>query len=177
MLAGAGYETALIGKWNLGLGYERHPLRRGFQTFYGFLNASIDYNTHASPAGGFHGQPALYRGVTPVDQQGYLPELLHEEAVKFAEKPRDKPFFLMLSLALPHPPLQVPEKWSALYPHYPDPNRRVYAGMVSAMDDGVGRVLDAIDSGGNAENTLVIFSSDNGWEKLGRNPALDGVGE
>ena len=177
MLAGAGYETALIGKWNVGVGYEYHPLRRGFQSFYGFLNASIDYNTHISPAGGFKGQPALYRGDTPVDEQGYLPELLHGEAVKFVEKPRDKPFFLMLSLALPHPPLQVPEKWSSLYPHYPDHNRRVYAGMVSAMDDGVGRVLDALDERENARNTLVVFTADNGWEKLGRNPALDGAGD
>ena len=177
MLAGASYETGLIGKWGLGLDYERHPIRRGFQSFYGFLNASIDYDTHTSLGGGLRGQPALYRGDTLVDEQGYLPELLNEEAVRFVEKPRDKPFFLMLSLALPHPPLQVPEKWSALYPHYPDHNRRVYAGLVSAMDDGVGRVLDAIDSGGAAENTLVIFSSDNGWEKLGRNPALDRAGD
>ena len=177
ILAGAGYETALIGKWNVGVGYEYHPLRRGFPSFYGFLNASIDYNTHISPAGGFKGQPALYRGDTPVVEQGYLPELLHAEAVKFVEKPRDKPFFLMLSLALPHPPLQVPEKWSSLYPHYADPNRRVYAGMVSAMDDGVGRVLDALDERRNARNTLVVFTADNGWEKLGRNPALDGAGD
>ena len=177
MLAGADYETALIGKWNVGVGYEYHPLRRGFQSFYGFLNASIDYNTHISPAGGFKGQPALYRGDTPVDERGYLPELLHGEAVKFVEKPRDKPFFLMLSLALPHPPLQVPERWSSMYAHYSDRNRRLYGGMVSAMDDGVGRVLDALDRRKNAENTFVVFSSDNGWEKLGRNPALDGAGD
>lgn len=172
MLSSAGYATGLIGKWNLGLGFEHHPLRRGFQSFYGFLNASIDYETHVS-----RGRPALYRGHTPVDIEGYLPRLLHDEAVKFVEEPRDKPFFLMVSLALPHPPLQVPDKWSSLYPHYPDHNRRLYAGMISAMDDGVGRVLDALDARKNADNTLVIFTADNGWEKLGRNPALDAAGD
>ena len=177
MLSGAGYETALIGKWNLGLSYERHPLRRGFQSFYGFLSTTIDYHTHISPAPGFNGPPALYRGHAPVEEQGYLPELLHREAVRFIEKPRDARFFLMLSLALPHPPLQVPERWSSMYAHYSDRNRRLYAGMVSAMDDGVGRVLDAVDRRKNAENTFVIFSSDNGWEKLGRNPALDRAGD
>ena len=176
-LSGAGYETALIGKWNLGLGYEHHPLRRGFQSFYGFLNSTIDYETHISLDGGFKGQRATYRGDTPVEEQGYLPELLHREAVQFIEKPRDQPFFLLLSLALPHPPLQVPDRWSSMYGHFTDPNRRIYAGMVSAMDHGVGRVLDAVDRSQNSKNTLVIFSSDHGWEKLGRNPELDGAGD
>ncbi len=177
MLSGAGYETALIGKWNLGFGFQNHPMRRGFQSFYGFLNAWVDHETHVSLGGGFKGLPALYRGHTPVEEQGYLPELLHREAVQFIEKPRDQPFFLFLSLALPHPPLQVPDRWSSMYGHFTDPNRRIYAGMVSAMDHGVGEILKAIDARDNAENTLVIFSSDHGWEKLGRNPELDGAGD
>ena len=76
MLAAAGYETALVGKWHLGVGEDYQPRKRGFQHFYGFLNGTIDYETHFSGGGGLQGQRTTYRNETPVEEQGYFPELM-----------------------------------------------------------------------------------------------------
>lgn len=165
ILSSAGYETALIGKWHLGMPAAYWPRQRGFQFFYGFLNGTIDYYTHLSLGGGWKGRHTTYRNEQLFEESGYYPDLLSGEAVRFLEKPRKKPFFLFLSLPLPHLPLQVPERWSAVYKQLNNPDRAIYAGMVSSMDEGIGQVLGAIEKKGLEEQTLVIFLSDHGWVK------------
>ena len=177
MLAAAGYETALVGKWHLGVGEDYQPRKRGFQHFYGFLNGTIDYETHLSGGGGLQGQRATYRNETPVEEQGYFPELKYREAARFIDGRGSKPCFLFLSLALPHLPLQVPKKYSAVYAHIPNQNRASYAGMVSCLDQGVGKVMTALENKRFSDNTLVIFLSDHGWVKLSRNPGVAAAGD
>jgi len=164
-LSQAGYETALIGKWHLGMTPEAHPNRRGFDYFWGFLNGTIDYYTHLSRGGGWSRLPVTFRNDEPLDVEGYFPEKLHKEAVRWIEQPHERPFFLYLPLALPHAPLQAPERWKSEYAHIDNENRATYAAMVSCMDDGVGRILDALDR--QSDNTLVVFLSDHGWAWLG----------
>ncbi|MBI1354549.1 MAG: sulfatase-like hydrolase/transferase [Acidobacteria bacterium] len=162
-----GYATALIGKWHLGMSPESRPNRRGFDYFWGFLNGTIDYFTHESRGGGWTGRPALFRNDEPIKAEGYFPELLQEEAVRWIEADHDRPFFLYASFALPHTPLQAPPRWLDEYAGLEDQSRATYAAMVSCLDDGVGRILDALDRKGLAENTLVLFLSDHGWARLG----------
>ncbi len=163
-LSQAGYETALIGKWHLGMTPETHPNRRGFDYFWGFLNGTIDYYTHLSRGGGWSRRPVTFRNDAPLDVDGYFPERLYEEAVRWIEQPHDRPFFLYLPLALPHAPLQAPDRWKSEYSHIDNENRATYAAMVSCMDDGIGRILDALDR--QSDNTLVVFLSDHGWAWL-----------
>jgi arylsulfatase A len=165
VLSGAGYETALIGKWHLGMGPDYRPLRRGFQYFYGFLNGTIDYNTHLSAGGGWRGKPTTFRGDQPVREEGYYPDLICDDAERFLRRRREKPFFLYYSTPLPHLPLQVPERWSAPYAELGQ-RKAVYGGMVAHMDDEVGRLMRVLEETGQAANTVVLFLSDNGWVKL-----------
>ena len=123
------------------------------------------------------GQRTTYRNETPVEEQGYYPELIYREAAQFIEERGSAPFFLFLSLALPHLPLQVPKKYSAVYAHIPSQNRATYAGMVSCLDQGVGEVMTALENKGFSDNTLVIFLSDHGWVKLPRNPSVAAAGD
>jgi arylsulfatase A-like enzyme len=161
----AGYETFLIGKWHLGVPPEYWPRRRGFQYFYGFLSGSIDYNTHLSLGGGAKGRRATYRNEMRIEEEGYLPDLLHQEAVRVIEQRRPRPFFLFLSHPLPHTPLQAPDRWVSGYRHLGG-KKAIYAGMIACLDDGVGQVMRALDRMRLREQTMVVFFSDNGASKL-----------
>lgn len=174
LLSRAGYDTALIGKWHLGMPPAYRPLRRGFQHFYGFLNGTIDYHSHLSLGGGWKGREVTFHGNQPLRQQGYFPHLLCEEAVRYLKQKRNRPFYLHYATPLPHAPYQVPEPWSRPYAHLGG-NRALYAGMVAHMDDEAGRLLRALDESGQAANTLVVFASDNGWVKL--QPANAPIGD
>jgi len=174
-LSRAGYETALVGKWHLGMPEAYRPTRRGFQSFYGFLNGTIDYDTHLSTGGGWRGRPTTFRDETPIREGGYYPDLLTKEAVRFVRRKHDRPFFLFLSLPLPHTPLQVPAHWSK--PYEGGKGNAIYAGMVACMDDGVGQVLRALDEQGLRENTAVVFFSDNGSTKNNPRSMLIGSNE
>jgi arylsulfatase A-like enzyme len=148
------------------------PRRRGFQYFYGFLNGTIDYFTHQSRGGGGRGTRTTYRNETPVEDEGYYPDLMTREAVRFIEQPRQKPSFLMYSTPLPHLPLQVPEHWSAPWRHL-GAQKAAYAGMIACLDDNVGSLLEALRKTNQEGNTLVVFLSDHGWVKLVRDQARD----
>jgi len=174
-LRAKGYETALIGKWHLGMGPAHVPLARGFDSFWGFLTGTIDYYTHASLGGGPRGPRATFDGLEPVQLDGYYPELAAERAVSWIGRPHARPFFLYLSLALPHTPLQAPDRWTAPFRKmFPEANA-LYAGMVACLDDTVGRVRAALEAAGEWERTIVVFASDNGWVKM-RTPAVAGAG-
>jgi arylsulfatase A-like enzyme len=161
----AGYDTGLIGKWHLGLRPEYHPLRHGYDDFYGFLGAAADYSSHLDTE--TH-KSEFQDGDRPVTVDGYLTDLFTDRAVQFVSKRRDRPFFLNLEYNAPHWPWQGPGD-----PPYPDtlPSRAggspaVYGRMVRSMDDGIGRILAALRTSGLERDTLVVFQSDNGGERF-----------
>ncbi len=160
----AGYVSAIMGKWHLGHFDPSYlPTRRGFDVQYGHYNGAIDYFTHERDGGhDWHRQDrASY-------DQGYSTELLAREAVKFVDaQTSDRPFFLYVAFNAVHNPLQVPEAYKKPYDKLNEP-RRTYAGMVAAMDEGVGHLLDALERKGFGKDTLIVFSSDNGGPAPGR---------
>src|SRR5262247_4057913 len=155
----AGYTTAIVGKWHLGHADRKYwPRQRGFDYQYGPLLGEIDYFTHAA-----HGVRDWFRDNQPVAETGYVTTLLGTEAVKLIERHDPKtPLFLYLTFTAPHAPYQAPQAYLDRYKHITDPNRRAYAAMITAMDDQIGRVRDALEKRGMRENTLIVFHSDNG---------------
>jgi arylsulfatase A-like enzyme len=165
LLKDAGYETALIGKWHLGLAPEFHPLRHGYDEFFGFLGAAADYASHIDTE---TLDSRFQDGERNVKVEGYLTDLFTDRAVKYITRRRDRPFFLNLEYNAPHWPWQAPGD-----PPYPDSLRwrkggspAVYARMVQSLDDGVGKILAALRAAGVERETLVIFTSDNGGERF-----------
>jgi arylsulfatase A-like enzyme len=162
----AGYATAITGKWHLGhFQPEYLPTRRGFDFQYGHYNGALDYFTHERDGG-----HDWHRNDRANHDKGYSTHLLAREAVRFINdsgRASQKPFFLYVPFNAVHSPHQVPEKYLAAYAHLKEP-RRTYAGMLAAMDEGIGQILAALDEKGLRKNTLVIFSSDNGGPAPGR---------
>ena len=160
VLKGAGYRTALFGKWHLGAAFDSGPTEQGFDEFFGLRNGFIDnYNHFFLHGNGYHD---LYRGKQEVLEPGrYFPDLITAEALGFIERNRDRPFFLYLAFNVPHYPEQSDAKFDERYKHLPMP-RRSYAKMISTTDDRMGRVLAKLDELGLRENTIVAFMSDNG---------------
>src|SRR5262245_6938285 len=128
-LKAAGYRTALVGKWHLGNG-TRHPQKRGFDEFFGFLGGAHDY---FSPTG-------VLRGTEPAGDNTYLTDALAREAVGFIDRNKARPFFLYLAFNAVHTPMQADDPRLKKFAAVPDPKRRTYAAMMSAMDDSVGEV-------------------------------------
>ena len=159
MLAEAGYrQRAAIGKWHLGHSARKfHPLSRGFTQFYGHYNGAIDYFTHLR-----EGALDWHRDFELCEDQGYSTDLLGREAVRFIrQSPPEAPFFLYVPLNAPHGPFQAKQEDQRKYEQLTG-RRKVYAAMVDSMDQAIGRILDALGGRGIAENTLVLFFSDNG---------------
>ena len=156
-LRAAGYRTGLFGKWHLGSGPRFHPMERGFDEFFGFLGGQHSY-VEAMPA---VGGPVL-DGRKPVEKMGYLTEELADRAVSFIDRNRSRPFFLYLAFNAVHTPMDATEKYRSRFPSIANEQRRTYAAMLSAMDDGIGRTLAALRAAGVEENTLIFFFSDNG---------------
>jgi arylsulfatase A-like enzyme len=153
-----GYQTHMIGKWHLGLSEtSAWPTTKGFDSHYGFLGGWIDFYTHVF-ARGLDWQ----RDGVSVREEGHATDLMTEEAIRVIEQRTEQPFFMWLSYNAPHSPLQHPPSYSELndYPEIGD--RSVYAEMVTHLDEGIGRVLDSLQEQGILEQTIVIFSSDNG---------------
>lgn len=184
-LQSAGYRTALIGKWHLGATAERLPTARGFDYFFGFLPGETAYVRAGTP--GTISLPAPYLGSRSFerkvdwvqllrdhagdgqppsvvgDDSSYLTDELTREAVRFIEQgPAEQPYFIYLAHLAPHSPFQALDTDVAAFAAIDDPLQRVYAGMIRALDRSVGAVLDAIERSGQADNTLVIFTADNG---------------
>jgi len=173
LLRDAGYDTAISGKWHLG--YERKflPDRHGFGRSFGPLGGGVDYHHHTEPGGA----PMLYEDGSPIRREGYLTDLITDEAVRFLRAPRTKPFFLYVPFTAPHSPYQRHDERREK-PVEPDAwdkgDRATFAAMVERMDLGVGRILRALDEAGLAANTLVVFTSDNGADPRGRNLPYSG---
>lgn len=156
-LKAAGYRTAGFGKWHQGTAERFHPMARGFDEFFGFLQGGHSY-LEPGPAT----NNPLLDGRKPVDKMPYLTDALAARAVDFIERHRTQPFFLYLAFNAVHLPAQVTDEYLKRFAHLPEGSRRTYAAMLSAMDDGIGRTLKALRDSKLEENTLVVFFSDNG---------------
>ena len=152
-----GYATGMVGKWHLGYRPEYHPLKRGFDEYFGFLGGAhtyLDANADKS-------NPIL-RGTTPVDEKEYLTDAFTREALAFIDKRAHQPFFLYLAYNAVHAPMDASAERMKRFESISDPKRRIYATMLSALDDGVGQVLSKLREKRIEENTLVMFVTDNG---------------
>lgn len=176
----AGYTTALTGKWHLGLRPEVGPRQYGFDSSYGFLHGQIDQYTHVYK----NGDRTWHRNEEFIDEEGHATDLIAAEAVRVIESSRDKPFFVWVAFSAPHHPIQEPEKWTAPYEgKIANRSRREFAACVIHLDAAVGQIVEALERTGQRNNTLVVFTSDNGaqrgWSsktdyggRLGPNPVL-----
>jgi arylsulfatase A-like enzyme len=150
-LRAAGYRTALFGKWHLGTAERFHPLRRGFDEFYGFLGGGHSYLSGP-----------MSEGKSTVPLTPYLTDVLANRAVDFIRRHKSQPFFLYLAFNAVHVPMEATDKYLARFRHIADETRRTYAAMLSAMDDGIGQTLAELRAQGLEEKTLIVFFSDNG---------------
>jgi arylsulfatase A-like enzyme len=167
----AGYYTAIVGKWHLGHADPKYwPRQRGFDYQYGPLIGEIDYFTHEQ-----HGVVDWYRNNKVVNEKGYSTTLLGNDAVKLiTQHDTSKPLYLYLTFNSPHTPYQAPQEYVDKYKDIADPSRRAYAASITAMDDQIGRVLQALDKKGMRDNTIIFFQSDNGGT---RNKMFAGEGD
>ncbi len=157
-LAASGYQTAIVGKWHLGhFRPEYLPTRRGFDHQYGHYNGALDYFTHIRDGGlDWHLDDRVSH------DEGYSTHLIAREAVRrIADRDPKRPLFLYVPFNAVHGPHQVPNSYSEPYAQFQG-ERRIYAGMVAALDEAVGRIVAEIAKQGLTDNTLFVFSSDNG---------------
>lgn len=182
MLRDAGYGTAMTGKWHLGLTEDSQPQSHGFDRWFGFLAGNVDYYSHIfyyganMPGPGINPTHDLWEDGKEVWQDGeYLTELIAKKAIQYIREIRSsgKPFFLYVPFNAPHYPMHAPKKYMDRFAHMPW-DRQVMAAMVSAMDDAVGDIMDEVARLGAEENTLTVFTSDNGPSRETRN-WLDGT--
>ena len=168
----AGYDTALIGKWHLGYLPHFSPIKFGFDEFFGITSGAVDHFSHRD----MMNNPDLYEAEVPVEKVGYMTDLLTERAVDYIQRTRSRPFYLSLHYTAPHWPWEGPldkavsekMKYSAAG-FRAGGSLKTYAEMMRSMDSGVGRVLDALKRARLEQNTLVIFTSDNGGERFSFN--------
>ena len=173
-----GYATALIGKWHLGYKPENSPNAHGFDYFYGLKSGYHDYYTHHAG----DGNPDLWENDRPIEREGYTTDIVADRAARFIEEHKKGRFFVDVAFTAPHWPYQVPGTPSVA----PDNARHVmpqdattstradYVAMVEYLDQAVGRLLAAIERAGVADNTIVIFTNDNGGEWLSSNAPFFG---
>lgn len=179
LLKNNGYATALVGKWHLGWKPEFSPTAHGFDYFFGFKSGYVDYYQHT--AGGNAPLKAdLFENDRPVEVPGYMTDLITERSVRFIEQNAGRPFFVDVSYNAAHWPYQRPDDPSTARDHgrhlgpFDDSTatRADYVAMIERADQGIGRILAALDKSGLRENTIVIFTNDNGGEWLSRNTPL-----
>jgi arylsulfatase A-like enzyme len=171
----AGYATALVGKWHLGTTPDTDPNGHGFDRYYGFHSGCIDYFSHRY----YWGEPRtvnyhdLWRDRTEIFEDGqYTTELFAREGVKFVREHRADPFFLYMPFNAPHYPMHALARYHERFPKLA-PERRTYAAMIAALDDAVGQVLGTLRDLRLENDTLVLFSADNGATREPR-AGLDG---
>ena len=178
LLRAAGWRTALVGKWHLGYPPHFGPQRSGYETFYGPMSGGVDYFTHC----GTNGAHDLFEGEHEHPDDGYLTDLITDRAVDWIDgvAARSEPFLLSLHYTAPHWPWETrddrarsAEVRDNLF-HLHGGDIHTYRRMIHHMDEGIGRVLDALARHGVADETLVVFTSDNGGERFSDNWPLVG---
>lgn len=191
VLKKAGYQTAVFGKWHLGVPKEFNPVHQGFDLFKGFLSGNVDYFSHVSQ----EGQDDWWTNDQLTPGAGYATDLLTRYSLEFIEENRDQPFCLYLAHACPHYPWQAPGD-ETLYQRQakdaPGPGNvpmplgertgadgeEAFREMMARMDDGVGQVVLKLQELGLERNTFIFFCSDNGaWPcaGVGSNGLLNGI--
>jgi N-acetylgalactosamine-6-sulfatase len=179
-----GYNTAMIGKWHLGYGDDFRPAAHGFDYSIGPLGGGVDYFHHTEPEGfifgsELEGEHDLYRNDKPHHREGYyMTHLITDESVEWLNIQNEKtPFFLYAPYTAPHNPLQGPEDYrpeNLKADTWDKGEREDYISLVEELDKGIGQILDKLEEKGFAENTLVIFISDNGPTKEGNTTPFSG---
>ncbi|MCB9260489.1 MAG: arylsulfatase [Ignavibacteriales bacterium] len=159
-----GYETAITGKWHLGLRLENGPKYYGFDYTYGYLHGQIDQYTHKYK----NGDRTWHRNGEFIEEEGHATDLITKEAIKYISEIRDKekPFLLYVPYSVPHYPLQEENKWIEPYKNLNNvESRKVYAASAEHMDYSIGKIIKSIESEGEINNTIIIFISDNGGQE------------
>ncbi|MEM6980869.1 MAG: sulfatase-like hydrolase/transferase [Planctomycetota bacterium] len=161
VLKDVGYRTALFGKWHLGSSPGSGPTTQGFDEFFGIRAGFIDnYNHFHLHDSGYH---TLFEGETEVFRHGeYFPDLITQRSINFIEENQGQPFFLYYAMNIPHYPEQSIRQFASQYADLPEP-RRSYASIVSTTDHYIGQIIDTLDRLGVRDNTMVIYTSDNGY--------------
>jgi arylsulfatase A-like enzyme len=178
LLKNHGYATALIGKWHLGYVEEKRPSAHGFDYFFGLQSGYHDYYTHNDG----EGEPDLWENDKPIESSGYTTDLVTQRAARFIDEHKDEPFFLDVAYTAPHWPYQRPGNPSVapndarhVMPHDLETSTRAdYVAMVEHLDAQIGELLAATARAGVAEDTIVIFTNDNGGEWLSSSAPLFG---
>ena len=178
LMAAAGWRTALVGKWHLGFPPHFGPLKSGYREFFGALAGGLDYFTHCDS----RGNPDLWLGEAPHPQDGYLTDLITDRAIDVIERAAAarEPFMMSLHYTAPHWPWETrddahvaPQVKDNLF-HLDGGSVDTYRRMIHHMDEGIGRVMAALERLGLARDTLVVFTSDNGGERYSDNWPLVG---
>lgn len=168
-LKALGYITGLIGKWHLGTAPHFHPLKRGFDEFWGYLEGGHDYfSSEKRPIQSNYKNPQAITYLT--DDKG-------DECVDFIKRHKNKPFFLFASFNAPHTPMQATEDDLKRFENIKDKKRRTYCAMVHRLDVNIGKITKTLKEEGLEENTLVVFISDNGgpvWSNSSINAPFNG---
>jgi arylsulfatase A-like enzyme len=179
MLRNRGYRTALFGKWHMGLLPKYGPLKSGYDHFFGNYSGVLDYFTHKSGVGDFE-QGGLYEGESPVQKNGYYTDLIADKCIEYLRHlPGNKPFFISLHFTAPHWPWEGPQdkevsdQIKSLF-HAGGGSLITYGKMVEALDSAIGRVIATLDSMNLSDDTLIIFTSDNGGERFSNNWPFSG---
>ena len=181
LLRASGYRTALIGKWHLGYPPSFGPLRSGYEEFFGPMAGGVDYFTHCDS----RGQHDLWFGEEERADEGYLTDLITARSVDYIDRMGDgakagTPFFLSLHYTAPHWPWETRDDEALAQEvkdnlfHLHGGNIHTYRRMIHHMDEGIGQVMTALRRHGLADNTLVVFTSDNGGERFSDNWPLVG---
>jgi arylsulfatase A-like enzyme len=165
VLAKVGYQTALVGKWHLGLDVASRPTNRGFGHFHGFLGDMMDDYYHHRR----HGHNYMRLEEQTIDPKGHATDLFTDWACDYIRQASkvDAPFFLYLAYNAPHTPIQPPEEWlEKVQRREPGISlqRAKLVALIEQMDDGIGKVVDCLKACGESNDTLVIFTSDNGGQ-------------
>jgi len=156
-LKAAGYATGWVGKSHLGYLPQYHPLKRGFDEYFGFLGGAHDYLDAAADP-----HNPILKGTEPVNNIGYTTDAFGQQAINFIDKHKAEPWFCYLAFNAVHAPLESTEKYLSRFSNIDERKRRTYAAMQSAMDDAIGAVLAKVREIGQEENTVIFFISDNG---------------
>jgi len=174
----AGYATAITGKWHLGYESKFAPHLHGFDFTFYCIGGGMDYFHYLDTVAGYN----LFQDGNPIRRDGYFTDLIADEAIRFIERTRDRPFFLYVPFTAPHSPFQGPKDFrpdplpldSPLWDQGDAPPA-VYVAMIESMDAAIGRILEAIARQELAARTVVIFASDNGGTASARNAPLSGI--
>lgn len=167
LIKSAGYQTAIIGKWHLGFLPEYSPGKNGFDYFFGIHSGAADFISHK----GDGRRHDLYENENLVYPKGYLTDLFTRKAKEFIKQPHKMPFFLALTYTAPHWPWQGPtdKAYDDTLDFRKGGSPAIYAAMMKSLDDGVGQIMQALEEEKLSENTIIIFTNDNGGERYSDN--------